>query len=367
MTLRTDQPNQAAVLSRGGLLRIFDPSSSPASPDILLSHTLDVPAETDTVALGTCSNILYAATATGQTLFVDLSTGSLKTSFLPGPISVFTTSSTISNNLPTAVAIGGENKDVEIFTSATNGEWTSVWKAKNVKLTHLKLEVPIHPSQIRFLPAKHGSYRLLVATAHGQIRVYDTAVSRRPVFTAQPSQTAISRLFIHPASHIPTADETLVNQKGVEPEKVMLASDFHVVYTNRSGAFCVYSLHERREVGIYKGLMGAVLGVAIDAANALVAGVGFGRYVAVYDAHERRLASRVYVKTQGCCVVVLDGSDPEVVEGRKTEVEDVWDGMEEVQSEGKDGDVGDRLVKVKVKRKKEGMREDGVKRAKAMV
>jgi len=137
--------------------------------------------------------------------------------------------------------------------------------------------------------------------------------------------------------------------------------NLRVVYTNSSGVFCVYSLHERREAGIFKGLEGAVNDVTVDAGNGLVAGVGFGRYVAVYDAETRALKSRVYIKTQGCCVTVLDGVDPVIEVPERDKEEDVWDDMKEVKT-AEEEDATDRLVKVRVKRKKDGMRQEGGKK-----
>ncbi|KAF8538796.1 WD40-repeat-containing domain protein [Trichophaea hybrida] len=345
----------AAVFSKGGLLRIFDPVSSPSSPDIVFSHTLDVAATTDTIALGACGNTLYAATATGHVLFLDLTTGSYQTATLSGPISAFAASSHL-----TAIATGGENKEIEIFTPA-NGAWNSIWKSRNVKPNHLKLEIPVHPSQIHFLPSVDGTYRLIVSSHHGHIRVYDTAVSRRPVFSAEPSKTGIQVLRIHPSSEIPSAEEPLVATKGIEADKAHLTKDLRAVYANSSGLFCVYSLQERREVGIFKGLEGATNGVDVDGQNGLVAGVGFGRYAAVYDADTRSLKSRVYTKTQGCCIVVLDGVDPVIEEPERDKEEDVWDDMEEVKTTEAD-DETDRLVKVRIKRKKDGMRQEGGKK-----
>lgn len=358
---------KVAVLSKGGLLRIFDPSSSPSSPEILFSYTLQVPAETNTVALGTDSEhaTLYAATAEGVVLFLDLTSGHERIVQVPGPISTFGASPDL-----TAVATGGTGKDVEIYTCAAKGEWASAWKARNVKLTHLKLEVPVHPSQIHFLPAQQGTWRMVVATNYGHVRVYDTAVSRRPVFTAEPSKSAIKAMRIHPDSEIPDPALPLVATKGLEAEKACLAADLMVVYANTSATFSTYSLRERREMGLFKGLDGTVNGISVDTDNGLVAGVGFGRYLAVYDASTRELKSRVFVKTAGCCVVVLDGEDEAVEEPEKRdEEEDVWEAMEEVktarQLEAEAAEEeGDRVINVRVKRKKDGVRQEAGKKPK---
>ncbi|KAA8894421.1 hypothetical protein FN846DRAFT_912930 [Sphaerosporella brunnea] len=352
-----DRENLAAVFSRGGLLRIFDPLSSPSSPDIHFSHTLDVPVDTDTLALGVVGTTLYAATTIGQLLFLNLDSGEVRTITVPGPISAFAVSSDLS-----AIATGGEGREIEVLKATGDGKFEPAWKSRNVKPDHLKLEVPRHPSQIVFLPSAEGTWRLIVASHWGHLRVYDSAVAKRPVFTAEPSKTGIQALRPHPLSEIPSAEEPLVAAKGMESDRAHLVRDVRVVYTNTSGTFCVYSLRERRELGLFKGLEGAVKGVSVDAEAGLVAGVGLGRYLGVFDAETRQLKSRVYVKTQGCCVVILNGEDevPEVPE-KPEEEEDMWEGMEEVKSADK-GDMTDRLVKVRVKRKKDGQRQEGGKK-----
>jgi WD40 repeat protein len=362
------------VFSKGGHLRIFDPSSSPISPEILFSHTLNNPPDTDTVALGLCEHILYATTATGTTLLLDLTTSLARTIEFPGPISAFATSSNLDpSGLPAIFATGSQNCEVELFHpfsmlsgTSCNISCVSFWKSKNVKPTPLKLEVPIHTSQIIFLSSV-GEHRLLVASKYGHLRVYDTAVSRRPIFTTELPKSEVSRLRIHPDSTLPPTDQPLVAIQGLEADKAKLSVDLHVVYANTDGHFAVYNLHERREMGLFKDLTGAVLGVDVDAQHGLVAGVGFGRYLAVYDATSRELKTRVYVKTQGCSVVVLDGEDHVVgTEKNQDEEDDVWKSMQEVDSicDGEDGDMTDKLVKVRVKRKKEGMRGDTAKRPK---
>ncbi|CCX07204.1 hypothetical protein FPQ18DRAFT_336194 [Pyronema domesticum] len=348
-----DRDDLVAVFSKGGLIRIFDPSSSPTSADIAFSHTLDVPSDTETLALGVTGTKLYAAVATGHVLFLDLTSGSYQIATLPGPISAFAATESLS-----AVATGGENKEIEIFTPEADGAWSSVWKSRNVKPNHLKLEIPVHCSQLKFLPSVEGSYRLLASSHYGHIRVYDTAISKRPVFTAQPSKTGIQKMIIHPTAEISAAEEPLIAVKGMEADKASLAKDFRVIYTNTSGAFAIYSLMERREVGIYKALEGAVNGIALDEESDLVAGVGFGRYLAVFDAVSRTMKSRVYTKTVGCCVLVLDGTDPMIEQPDKEKEEDVWENMQEVNSE----DDSERVIKVRVKRKKDDPREEGGKK-----
>lgn len=267
------------------------------------------------------------------------------------------------DGVPKAVALAGKDRDVEIWESSVSADggkaaWRSVWKAKNVKPTKLGLEVPVWASNIIFLPCsppppppstpavpgkgrRHAppapatteAYRLTVSTHHSHLRLYDTTVSRRPIFTSTLSRTPILTLHLHPAT---PADAAAPLTSGKEaPETTTTLQELHFVYSDKNGYFGLYSTATRRPLGIYKGSTGAVL--ATIAEGELVAGVGFDRYLWVYEGSEREVVSKVYVKTKGTAVVVLDGEDEVVVvERKKDEEAEVWDELEEVG----DGDLG---------------------------
>lgn len=254
---------------------------------------------------------------------------------------------------PAVVATAAEGKDVELFAGA---DLKSLWKAKNVKPNALKLAQPIWPTQIIFLPSNTEGWRFVVGTKAGLVRIYDSAVSRRPVWAQQVCKDRIVALQLHPDSEIPEAGEGLFNAEdlraGVAAEKMRFTREMSVVVADYSGGLEAYSLDLRRSVGLYKGLSGAVMGVEVKAG--VVAAVGLGRYVGVWDASTRKLLSRVYVKTQGGAVAVLEAEDEVVEEEEKsTEKEDVWEGMEEVTEEPVQGDVADKLLRIRVKKRKD--------------
>ncbi|KAH8146752.1 uncharacterized protein LAJ45_09126 [Morchella importuna] len=336
-----------AVASKGGLIRLLDPTVLPLAPESdQILHTHQLPGGTDTNIIGlghTSSGILYAATSTGHiaflTQFADASsTIAVATHDFPGGGSDFSAVGVHAeqhDGVPKAVALGGKDRDVEIWeSSVVEGKvtWRSVWKAKNVKPTKLGLEVPVWVSNIIFLPCspppppppaaavpgkgrRHapaptttGAYRLAVSTHHSHLRLYDTTVSRRPVFTTALSRTPILTLHLHPST---PADAAAPLTSGKEaPETTNTLQELHFVYSDKNGA----------------------------AVGELVAGVGFDRYLWVYEGAERGVVSRVYVKTKGTAVVVLDGEDEVVVvEGKKKDEEaEVWDELEEVG----DGELG---------------------------
>lgn len=312
-------------------MRILNPESSPLEPEILLEHRIDGAVEEDNIVLlSVAGATLTAFTSTGKAAFVELSTGAVSAAAFPGPVSAVAVTPEVN-----AVIIGGLEHELEVFAKQPSGEWTGAWKAKNVKPTALKLAVPIYPTRALFLPAAAAdAWRILVGTKYGHLRIYDTAISRRPVWSYDiPGKRPIVQLAIHPASLLPTADASLVTKSGEEPNKTQLRTDLQVVLTDDVGWFGVYSLGERRQIGVYKGATGAVLGV--DTHADIIAGTGFDRYVFAYDPESRELLSRAYVKTQGLCVAVVDAEDevvekPEEVE--KSDEEEVWEGMEEVSA-----------------------------------
>lgn len=302
--------------------------------------------------------------------------------------------------IPKAVALGGENRELEIWESSWVDDavsWKSVWKAKNVKPTKIGLEVPVWITCIEFLPsiasapaapapaptlgrgrrwnnpaaaALTNTYRVATGTHYSHLRLYDTSVSRRPVFSSTLSQTPILQLHLHPST--PVDPHSLLTSGKEPPETTNTLQNLHFIHTDKNGHFGLYSTQTRRSLGIYRGATGAVLSATSAESQDgeyIVAGVGFDRYLWVYEGEEREMVSKVYAKTKGTAVVVLDTED-EVVEKKKNkkdvEEEDVWDEMEEAaevddheeeKDRGDKGDYTDALVKIK--RKKGGNKSSG--------
>lgn len=73
-------------------------------------------------------------------------------------------------------AIGGNERALKVYDIGTGKQR---WKSKNVPNDFLSLRVPIYVSDLRVLKDGH---RVLTATAHGQIRMYDMrSDNHRPV------------------------------------------------------------------------------------------------------------------------------------------------------------------------------------------
>lgn len=401
----TQSTLQIAVASKGGLLRILDPKVSPLAPESeQVLFTQEIPKlsptdETNIVAFGYDNGILYACTSSGTTQFLQLPEDDATAvvaetyTFAPaeGTVAAFAIHPTeyLPGNpgIPKAVAIGGENRELEIWESElVDGKvrWKSVWKAKNVKPTKLGLEVPVWVQCIIFLPSVSspappasgrgrrntpgqglaGTYRIATGTHYSHLRLYDTSVSRRPVFTATLSQTPILQLRLHPSTL--SSPELPLTSGKESPESTNTLQELHFIHTDMNGHFGLYSTSTRRSLGVYKGSTGAVLSVASiiskEGGEPLIAGVGFDRYLWVYEGEEREVVSKVYAKTKGTAVVVLDTEDEKLPEKKnkkqdgEVEEDGVWDEMEEVEDEDEDKeDEGDfTAALVKIKRKKGG-------------
>lgn len=373
--------------------------------------------ETDIVGFGCTNGILYACTSSGSAQFIQLGEGeedvegiTATHNFSPaeGSVAAFAIHPTerLAENpcIPKAIALGGENRELEIWESSwvdNAVSWKSAWKAKNVKASKLGLEVPIWVTCIEFLPAitsppvaptpaavparggrrwnaqiPQNTYRLATGTHYSHLRLYDTSVSRRPVFSSTLSRTPILQLRLHPST--PSDPSSQLTSAKEAPETTNTLQNLHFIHTDKNGHFGLYNVHTRRSMGIYKGATGAVLSVTAaesEEGESLIAGVGFDRYLWVYEGDERKMVSKVYAKTKGTAVAVLDAED-EVVEKKqeKTAEDVVWDEMEEIvddgggdddddadEGEGKKDDYTGALVKIK--RKKGGSKpNDGKKK-----
>ncbi|RPB03867.1 hypothetical protein L873DRAFT_1760396 [Choiromyces venosus 120613-1] len=376
-----ERDGMVAAVFTSGAVKLVDTNVSPISgveKYLLYSNS---PSSTSTVvSAGVRDGIIYLFHANAEVTFYrfDGEAPSIKTVALTGTIAagaIFTQE--LVNGWPSALAIGGEKRELEVFEQGAEGDWKSVWKGKNVKQDKLGLEVPVYIRRILFLgtsgeagtPTTAGhprrqtvqtsssrSYRLATGTYYSHLRIYDTAVSRRPVFTTCLTKSPILSLHLHPSST--SQSSTALTQPNTPPESSTTTPPYNWVYTDSNGHFALYSSTTRREAGLYKGSTGAVNATATFSKD-IVAGVGFDRYLRVYGGSSREVVVKAYVKSKGTAVAVLDGED-EVVEvemsKEEEEEEEVWGEMVEVvgeegsSGEEGEGDFTEALVKVRRRR-----------------
>lgn len=237
-----------------------------------------------------------------------------------------------SDLTPTHIlAVGGvgpgtnNGRDLELFRSAPDSTYSSIWKAKNVKHNAMGLAVPFGISQIEFVPgcaapsADKVNYQLVVGTQFGHLRAYDTVKSRRPVLTYDVSKEAVVQMKVLPSSI--SAD--------AEPSKFAV----NVVVSDTKGQLTEYAVHSGKSLGNFPGSTGEVAGV-VTMENGIAA-VGYDRYLRVYEG--RKCVSKVYWAGRGVGVAVIDGEDEVLEEEEKgSDAEDnVWEEMEEAEEAGK--------------------------------
>lgn len=137
----------------------------------------------------------------------------------------------VNPNQPNIVATGGKEVELSLWDLDTlflNPEEfpKPIFAARNVPDDKLDLRVPVWVMAARFLtPTRDNSYRVVIATKYGQIRVYESRSKRRPVIDHQVFSTPILSLEL-------SADETQViasNNTG----------DLEVVDLEKGKLFCI--------------------------------------------------------------------------------------------------------------------------------
>lgn len=384
------------MVASTGILKIIDTRISPLDKNYLVYSDDDsaVDSPPSTVACsGTQVGLLYVFFRDGRVRFYTFADGKVEVTggAVPGQVCAGAVHVGVDGS-PRALAAGGEKRDVEVFErdASSEGGWKSVWKGKNVKRDKLGLEVPVHVRHVSFLPSPEGSYRMATGTHYSHVRLYDTAVSRRPVFTAKISDSPILSLNLHPSTPAsplaPLVSPPPSSAPRAPPETALTAQVLHWVYSDSNGHFGVYSSARRRDVGVYKGSTGAVNAASVFGKDGVV-GVGFDRYLKCYEGARRELVVNAYARTRGTAVAVLDEADEaakvDETEGQERQQqkqdgygdddddddeEDVWDGMDTLVGGDGDGDGGDgddfteALVKVRKRRPRTDKQAGGKKR-----
>ncbi|KAJ9063409.1 Ribosome biogenesis protein nsa1 (NOP7-associated protein 1), variant 2 [Entomophthora muscae] len=101
---------------------------------------------------------------------------------------------------PTIVATGGKDLDLSLWDLSTlflnpQDYPKPLFTAKNVPNDKLDLRVPVWVMAAQFLtPTTKNSYRVVIATRYGQVRIYESAVKRQPIFNHQVFSTPILSL-----------------------------------------------------------------------------------------------------------------------------------------------------------------------------
>lgn len=272
-------------------------------------HKLDAKdlfdAETDLkiVGLACVQDKLIACTHQGSLALCMLSDYSVVKSKIPKAKDIEVFKHDLKN--PTIFAFGGREQDLNIITiNLDSGSCKLMFKAKNVKNDRLDLRQPIWISDLEFLPTESKNhYRIVTVTRYGQLRVYDTDKTQRPVVNSKVS------------------DRPLCRVKRVA-DNIVIAADNHTstfkYQINNSGT---------KLLGKYgAGTTGAVQ--ALDAKqNVLVTG-GLDRYLRVFNILSREIHGRIFIGSQITNVILLEVDVGQDKDGEQESDEEIWKDLE---------------------------------------
>ena len=204
---------------------------------------------------------------------------------------------------PTIVAMGGREVDLKIY-DLVQGDYS--FRAKNVPHDWLDMRVPVWANDLQFLPGHSGSGGstdathqdmsssncpiLGVATGYGQVRLYDSRASQRPV------------------CDINVGDLTDGSERDGRRPLTSLCGSLDgrsVVCGNTAGLVCSVDLRTSKVVGMYKGFSGSCRSLVQHPDEPLLLSVSIDRHVRIHHTKTRRLLHRIYAKQRLTSLLLL--------------------------------------------------------------
>eukprot|EP00466_Bigelowiella_natans_P014462 jgi/Bigna1/85299/estExt_fgenesh1_pg.C_30181 len=213
-----------------------------------------------------------------------------------------------------AIATGGNEELLKVWDLATKKQ---TFKARNVKPDKLDLRYPVHILDISFFTntssssssqqqqqQQQAATQIVTATAHHQVRFYDTKAQKRAIWSHKIGENAVRSV--------------LALRDGI----TIIAGD---------GAGETLQLDSRvngRIVGKFKGVGGAITCISQDESGEFLSTTSLDRFVRVYDIKTRKMLNKVYLKQRvSSCLFCKnpEGTEEQAPEGKdKT----VWDILE---------------------------------------
>ena len=217
---------------------------------------------------------ILACTAKGQLSLIPLAhlTSPPSSTSPPSPLTSFSLGDHIARMrlcpLPssTLVASGGKEQLVRLHDLSTQ---QCTFKAKNVPHNKLNLRIPVHTTDLVWLP--NSDTQLIEGTAHHAVRLYDVRAGKQPVMDASVGEHAVTSLAVGgDGLHFFAADVTgrVVN---VDRRKAAVVSAYH-------------------------GIGGSVRSIVLSADDSQLATASLDRHLRLYDRHTRKMSRKVYLK-----------------------------------------------------------------------
>ncbi|RUP43255.1 WD40-repeat-containing domain protein [Jimgerdemannia flammicorona] len=197
-----------------------------------------------------------------------------------------------------------------------------IFRAKNVKNDFLDLRVPVWITDIEWL--SEDATKLVVATRHHKIRVYDTKAARRPALDVEVGQHPITSLCVGRSADEVIISDTTSNVFAVDVQTGKIMSQY------KGFAGSVTSLHVSPTVN---------LASPTTPSSFMLISVSLDRFLRVHEmiSVHRRIEHKVYLKQRLSCVLV-DEEDEELVEVKEEsesevdeEERELWEKMTMVE------------------------------------
>ena len=216
------------------------------------------------------------------------------------------------------VAIGGKEKDLQLWSVADR---KSVFTARNRPDDKLGLRCPVWISALSFFPG--SDRRIMTATAHRQIRLYDVRAQKRPTH------------------------EWVVGERKFTAACIL--DDDSAVVGDTVGQVTVFDFKAGRVRCKLKGCAGAITTISPHPTEPCVAVSSRDRFMRVFHLEvkqgvKNKIKAKVYCKQALTCA--LYSSDATVVEKKQEPIEEEdpmgWD--DQISGDEKEGDAGNVCV-----------------------
>lgn len=220
------------------------------------------------------------------------------------------------------IATGGKEELLKVWDVESK---KAVFKSKNVKPDMLDLRQPVCINDIAFLP--HDTTKLVTATAHHEVRLYDTKSSRRAVLDIKAGDNAITRV------HVTSSGDIIAGDGAGETMR----------FDPRNG----------KMVGKFKGVGGAITCISSDSGGKLIASTSLDRFLRVYNSGTRKLVKKVYLK-QRLARCLFSEKVSESNNEKNDHNDKVWDILEAHSNNGRKRKMGSEVIESSSRLRKAG-------------
>ena len=206
-----------------------------------------------------------------------------------------------------------------------------IFKARAVKAGAAKLyiQAPKHVAALAWVPGTNDT-TFLAATAHKELRLYDTRAQSRPVYDAIVSEHAIKTISV-------AADGTTA------------------VIGDVAGGVAAFDVRTAKRLGHYRGFTGSCRQVVCHPTLPVMGCVGLDRHFRLYDVNSRQLLKQTYLKQRLSAILLRsrpygadsDSGDDDGGAAPDSAAADVWDSLPLADA------AGAPPKKAKAKRRKE--------------